>query len=88
MSAAEWSFADSSVEQRSRALPAVSSASPLTSALTQSVIDAIIRIQRQSYLRQGGYVFVVVCLSVCLSVTQNLPNGFAWNFQGRLAMGQ
>jgi len=42
------------------------------------------------YLCQGGYVFVVVCLSVCLSVSnfeQKLLNGFAWNFQGRLAMG-
>jgi len=32
-----------------------------------------------------------VCLSVCLSVSnfvQKLPNGFAWNFKGRLAMGQ
>ena len=30
-------------------------------------------------------------LFVCLSVsnfTQKLPNGFAWNCQGRLAMGQ
>ena len=44
------------------------------------------------YLRQGGYVFVVLCLSVCLFVwatlRKKLPNGFAWNFQGRLAMGQ
>jgi len=31
------------------------------------------------------------CLSVCLSVRnfmQKLPNGFAWNFQGRLAVSQ
>jgi len=31
------------------------------------------------------------CLFVCLSVStfaQKRPNGFAWNFQGRLAMGQ
>jgi len=48
-----------------------------------------------NYLRQGGYVFVVVCLSVYLSVylfvsnfAQKLPNRFAWNLQGRLAMGQ
>jgi len=30
-----------------------------------------------------------VCMSVCLSLSnfaQKLPNGFAWNFQGRLAM--
>ena len=36
------------------------------------------------YLRQGGYVIVVVYLSVCLSVSnfvQKLPNRFAWNFQ-------
>jgi len=36
------------------------------------------------YLHQGGYVIVVVCLSVCLSVSnfaQKLPNGFEWNFQ-------
>jgi len=42
------------------------------------------------YLRQGGYVFVVVCLFVCLFVNnfaQKLLNGFAWNFQGRLAVG-
>jgi len=43
------------------------------------------------YLRQGGFVFVVVCLSVCLSVSsfaQKLLNGFAWNLQGRLATDQ
>jgi len=39
------------------------------------------------YLRQGGYVIVVVCLSVS-NFAQKVPNGFAWNFQGRLAMGQ
>jgi len=36
------------------------------------------------YLHQGGYVIVVVCLSVCLSVSnfaQKLLNRFAWNFQ-------
>ena len=36
-------------------------------------------------------VSLFVCLSVCLSVSnfaQKLPNGFAWNFQERLAMGQ
>jgi len=35
---------------------------------------------------QGGCVIAVVCLSVCLSLSnfaQKLPNGFAWNFQGR-----
>jgi len=40
-----------------------------------------------NYRRQGGYVFVVVCLSVCLFVSnfaQKLRNGFAWNFQWRL----
>jgi len=40
------------------------------------------------YHRQGGYVFVVICPSVCLSVLQKLSNGFALNFEGRLAMGQ
>jgi len=43
------------------------------------------------HLRQGGYVIVVVCLFVCLSVinfAQKRPNGFSWNFQGRLAMRQ
>ena len=33
-----------------------------------------------NYLRQGGYTVVVVCQSVCLSVSsfvQKLPNGFA-----------
>ena len=43
------------------------------------------------YVRQGGYVIVIVCLCVCLSVSnfvQKLLSGFAWNFQGRLAMGQ
>jgi len=43
------------------------------------------------YLRQGGCVIVVVCLFVSLTVSniaQELPNGFAWNFQGRLGMGQ
>ena len=38
-------------------------------------------------LRQGGYVFIVVCLSVSNSA-QKLPNGFAYNFKGRLAMDQ
>jgi len=41
------------------------------------------------YLRQGGYVFVVVCLIVCLLATlrkKKRQNGFAWNFQGRLTM--
>jgi len=35
-------------------------------------------------------VCLFVCLSDCLSVSnfaQKLPNGFAWNFQGRSAMG-
>ena len=44
----------------------------------------------RSCLRQGGYVIVVVCRSVCLSVSnfaQKLPNGFARNFQKTLAMG-
>jgi len=43
------------------------------------------------YLCQGGYIMVIVHLFVSLSVSnfaQKLPNGFAWNFQGRLAMGQ
>jgi len=31
------------------------------------------------YLRQGGYVFVVVCLFVS-NFAQKLPNGFACNF--------
>ena len=44
------------------------------------------------YLRQGRYVIViiVVCLFVYLHVSnfaRKLPNGFACNFQGRLAMG-
>jgi len=37
------------------------------------------------YLHQGGSVFIVVCLSACLSVSNSmrkLPIGFAWNFQG------
>jgi len=36
------------------------------------------------------FLSLFVCLSVCLSVSnfaQKLSNGFAWNFQGRLAMG-
>ena len=36
------------------------------------------------YICQAGYVFVIVCLSVCLSVSnfaQKLPNGFARNFR-------
>jgi len=40
------------------------------------------------YLRQGGYVLsVFVCLFVS-NFAQKLPNGFARNFQGRLAMGK
>ena len=38
------------------------------------------------YLRQGGYAIVIVRLSVS-SFAQKHPNGFAWNFGGRLAMG-
>jgi len=38
------------------------------------------------YLHQGGYD-VVVCLFVS-NFAQKLPIGFAWNFLGRLAMGQ
>jgi len=37
-----------------------------------------------NYLHHGGYVIVVVCLSVCVYVSnfaQKLPNGFAWNFR-------
>ena len=47
--------------------------------------------KRHYYLCQGGYVFVVVCLPVCLSVSnfaQKLPNGFAWSIQGTLAYDQ
>jgi len=51
-----------------------------------------ITMQSFYYLRQGRHVTVVVfCLSVCLTVTnfaQKLPNRFAWNFHGRMAMGQ
>jgi len=39
-----------------------------------------------NYLRQEGYV-IVVCFSVG-NFAQKLLNGFAWNFQERLAMGQ
>ena len=39
------------------------------------------------YLCQGGYVIVVVCLFIG-NFAQKLPNGFASNFQGRLARGQ
>ena len=38
-------------------------------------------------LCQGGYVFIIVCLFVS-NFAQKLPNGFASNFQGRLAMDQ
>jgi len=38
------------------------------------------------YFRQGGHViFVVACLSA-INFAQGLPNGFACNFQGRLAI--
>ena len=45
------------------------------------------------YLRQGAWRRLCFrrCLSVCLSVSnfaQKLPNGFAWNIQGRLANEQ
>jgi len=43
------------------------------------------------YLHEEGYVIIIVCLSVCLSVSnhaQKFPVGFAWSFQRRLAMGQ
>jgi len=40
------------------------------------------------YLHQVGYVFVVVCLFVSNFAQKKLPNGFAWNSQGRLAMGR
>ena len=43
-------------------------------------LDTTRRSDCYTYLRQGGYVIVVVCLSVCLSVSnfvQKLPNGLA-----------
>jgi len=44
------------------------------------------------YLRRGRFCFRrCFCLSICLSVSnfpQKLPNGLAWNLQGRLAMGR
>jgi len=40
------------------------------------------------YLHEGGYVIVVVCLSLLAIFSQSLPNGFAWNFEGSLPMGQ
>jgi len=42
------------------------------------------------YLRQRGYVIVVVYLFVCLFVSnfaQKLPNGFVWEFSGKLGNG-
>jgi len=36
----------------------------------------------------GRYVIIVVCLSAVSNFAQKFPNGFAWNFQRRLAMGQ
>jgi len=39
------------------------------------------------YLCQGDYVIVTVCVFVS-NFAQKLPNGFALNFQGRLAVGQ
>ena len=45
-----------------------------------------------NYLRQlGGYVFLTVCLSICLSVykiTQKVMDGFRLNFQDSLGMIQ
>jgi len=38
-------------------------------------------------LREEGCVIVVVCLSVS-NFAQKLSNGFAWDFQRMLAMGQ
>jgi len=69
----------------------VSTCHKVTSGLTVAEPYAMNNIQRDNYLRQGGYVIIVVCLFVCLFVSnfaQKLPNGFTWNFQGRLAMGQ
>jgi len=43
--------------------------------------------QKTYHLRQGGYVVVIVCLSLS-NFAQKLPNRFAWNFQGRLPVGQ
>ena len=42
------------------------------------LLNNMIKTMIDNYLRQGGFVFVVICLSVCLSVSnfaQKLPNG-------------
>ena len=46
---------------------------------TRRTCDHILCLSQDDCHRQGGYVFVDVCLSVCLSVSnfaQKLPNGF------------
>jgi len=40
----------------------------------------LILIVTVSYRRQGGYVIIVVCLSV-KNIAHKIPNGFAWNFR-------
>jgi len=74
-----------------------SSDAPLTNrrarTRTSSVHERIVHNQclTVNYLRQGGYVIVVVCLFVSLTVSnfaQKLLNGFAWNVHRRLIMGQ
>jgi len=37
--------------------------------------------------KEDTFSVLFVCLSVS-NFARKLPNGFAWNFQGRLAMGQ
>jgi len=42
-----------------------------------------------NYLRQKGYVFARLCLSVCLCVskiTQKVMDGSFWNFEGMSGM--
>jgi len=43
------------------------------------------------YLRQGGYVFLALCVPVCVSVCKMSPkvtNGFWWNFLERWGAAQ
>ena len=72
---------------RSR-IPTCTAHSTAPSPIVAQVSEALYFIH--FYLRQGGYVFARLCLSVCLCVskiTQKAMDGSFWNFEGYVGNG-
>jgi len=65
--------------------PVSSSAKPSGSIYEYIVIIIIIITDAKEVMFSSLFVYLSVCLFVS-NVVQKLPNGFAWNCQGRLAM--